>query len=539
MYVVAYVPLYHFMGTSAGMFATFPVLAAAWSFGPYGGGLAGLLTLPLNAFLTQISGQELGAWAVDGGVLGSFSEVMVGSLVGYVRRLQLEGLSLLEEKSQVEQALRTSQERLEMAAEAANEGMWDWPDMSQDAQWWSLRMYELLGYVDREVEASFSNFKAFLHPDDSDRVAEAVSRHLEQRMPFEMVYRLQTKSGDYCWFQGRGRSRTDHNRKAVCMSGSIRDITQEKQAENQQRTLDARLREVEKLESLGVFARGFAHDFNNLLTSVMGNASFALLTLPPTSPLRSNMEAIEQAASHGEELAQQLLAYAGEGRGLPTHLDLSAFIEATAPLLAAAVPQRVVIDYRLPRGLPPIVADPTQMRRVLVNLVANAAHAIGAADGVITLRTGTVGVNDRDCATDRPGQAPLSGVCTYIEVSDMGVGIDEDIQAKMWDPFFSTRPLGRGLGLAVVQGVVRSHGGRIKVTSQSGAGAAIQIEFPAAQVPEQPAAAAGRVRAEGQGLYADRNRNGKGSATEIAVAAESATVDVFPSRDRELDSRSS
>ena len=101
----------------------------------------------------------------------------------------------------MEQALRNSQERFEMAAEAANEGMWDWPDMSQDAQWWSPRMYELLGYADREVEASFSNFKAFLHPDGRDGLAEAVTRHYEQRIPLEMGCRLRTKSGDYCWFR--------------------------------------------------------------------------------------------------------------------------------------------------------------------------------------------------------------------------------------------------------------------------------------------------------------------------------------------------
>ena len=249
-----------------------------------------------------------------------------------------------------------------------------------------------------------------------------------------------------------------------------------------------------------MFARGFTHDFNNLLTTVMGNASFALLTLPPTSPLRPNMEAIEQAASHGEELAQQLLAYTGEGKGLPTHLDLSAFIEATAPLLAAAVPRRVVLDYRLRRSLPPLVADPTQMRQVLVNLVTNAAHAIGAADGVITVSTGSVTVRGNDDATDPFGQPPLSGTCSFIEVFDTGPGIDEDTQAKMWDPFFSTRPLGRGLGLAVVQGVVRSHGGRIRVVSQLGAGTAIQLSFPAAQAPKQPVAPARPVRAEGQGL---------------------------------------
>ena len=198
------------------------------------------------------------------------------------------------------------------------------------------------------------------------------------------------------------------------------------------------------------------------------------------------MEAIEEAASHGAGLTQQLLSYAGEGKGISEHLAVSAFVEATAPLLAASVPSYVVLDYDLAGGLPPIVADANQMRQVLVNLVTNAAHAIGSADGVITVSTGTVRASDNDGAINWPDQEPLSGICAYIKVSDTGAGMDGDTQGKMWDPFFSTNPLGRGLGLAVVQGVVRSHGGRIRVMSQLGAGTGIQVEFPAAQVPKQP-----------------------------------------------------
>ena len=201
----------------------------------------------------------------------------------------------ITERRKAEEALRESQERFELASEGANAGMWDWPDVSQDGQWWSPRWYQLLGYADGEVEASFTNFKAFLHPDDRHSLAQAFTVHLQDRVPFELRYRLRMKSGDYRWFRGRGHTCSHKNGNVLRMSGSIQDITEQKRAEEQQRTLDARLLELEKLESLGVFARGFAHDFNNLLAGVMGNASFALLTLPPTSPLRARMEAIEQA----------------------------------------------------------------------------------------------------------------------------------------------------------------------------------------------------------------------------------------------------
>ena len=345
-------------------------------------------------------------------------------------------------RKKAEGALLENRERFEVAAEGANVGMWDWPDVNQDQEWWSPRWYELLGYADEEIEASYSNFKAMLHPDDDGRLAENVSAHVLSHEPFDMEYRLRTKSGDYRWFRAHGQSKLDSGGKAIRMSGSIQDITDRKHAEEGQRALDARLRETQKLESLGVLARGFAHDFNNLLTGVMGNASLALVTLPPTSPLRSQMEAIEQAASHGEELTQQLLAYAGEGKGVPERLDVTALVEATAPLLAATVPRRTKLAYDTQRGLPPIVGDATQIRQVLVNLVTNAADAIGATDGVVTVSTGTQRTSDSDGAMT--SELAAKGICPYIDVSDTGLGVDESTQARMWDPFFSTKTSGRG-----------------------------------------------------------------------------------------------
>jgi PAS domain S-box-containing protein len=390
----------------------------------------------------------------------------------------------IRERKKTEQALNESRERFELAAEGADAGLWDWPDMSRDGQWWSPRWYALLGYADGEVESSYTNFKALVHPDDRDRLAVADKAHIQNHEPFEIEYRLKTKSGEHRWFRGRGQARVGEDGKAYRMSGSIQDISRQKHDESAQAALDVRLREIEKLESLGLFARGFAHDFNNLLTSVMGNASFALTTLPQTSPLRPHMEAIEEAASHGSGLTQQLLSYAGEGKGITERIDVSAFVEETAPLLAASVPPEVVLRYTLPRGLPPIVADANQIRQVLVNLVTNAADAICPDDGVITVTTGTLSYGDSDSedsvrSTTHPA---LSGLCSYIEVSDDGPGIDESTQARMWDPFFSTKPGGRGLGLAVVDGIVRAHGGAIRVVSQLGAGAAFKVVFPAPSV---------------------------------------------------------
>ena len=246
--------------------------------------------------------------------------------------------------------------------------------------------------------------------------------------------------------------------------------------EEQQR-LSGQLLRTQKMEMIGTLAGGVAHDFNNLLTVVKGNASLALIELPRDSPLRSSIHAIEDAASHGADLVRQMLTYAGEGKVSRESVDVSKLIEKLGPLLTTSVPDPMVIDYNLHRGLPPIMANPTQVSQVVINLVANASEAIGNADGAITVGTGML-THDVDGSGSALQTEILSGTYVYIEVSDTGLGMDAATQAKMWDPFFTTKFAGRGLGLAAVHGIVHSYGGATEVVSQPGRGTRVRTLFP-------------------------------------------------------------
>ena len=259
----------------------------------------------------------------------------------------------------------------------------------------------------------------------------------------------------------------DGNVISVC--AVVLDITEHKRLQEQ-------LLQSQEMELVLKLAGGVAHDFNNLLTTVMGNAGLALMELPQDSPLRSALLAIEDAASHGAALVQQMLAYAGEGKVSREPVEVSKLVEKLGPLVAATVPDKVVIDYNLHRGLPPIMADPTQLSQVVINLITNASEAIGDADGAITVNTGMLTHQVDGSGSVLQAEIP-SGAYVYIEVSDTGLGMDEATQARMWEPFFTTKLAGRGLGLAAVQGIVRSYGGATKVVSQVGRGTQIQALF--------------------------------------------------------------
>ena len=247
----------------------------------------------------------------------------------------------------------------------------------------------------------------------------------------------------------------------------FKDVTTRKSAEE-------RLRESQKLESIGLLAGGIAHDFNNLLVGVMGNASLAQDLAPPGSPITELLGGVLKTGEQLAHLTRQMLAYAGKGRFFLENLNLSDLIPEMCSLLQPSIPGKIELRLDLERGLPPIEADRGQMQQVFMNLVLNAAEAIGTDAGLITVKTGLRRVNDGDPANLAPGEY------VYLEVRDTGCGMDDATRGRIFDPFFSTKFVGRGLGLAAVGGIVRGHKGAITVASAPGKGSCFTILFPAA-----------------------------------------------------------
>ncbi len=253
------------------------------------------------------------------------------------------------------------------------------------------------------------------------------------------------------------------------------DIAERERLDAERRDMKARIQHSQKLESLGVLAGAVAHDFNNFLTGILGNAGMVLRKLPDDSDCRVMVEEIEKAAQHAAALSNQMLAYTGRNAAVSQPFDLKSLIEEMAPLLRISVSKKAALRLELADGLPAIEGDPSQIRQVIMNLITNASDALGSDSGYISLEAGILEA-DRAYLADADAGTELSeGPYVYLEVSDTGCGMDEAAQGELYDPAFTTKGPGRGLGLAAVQGIVRDHGGAIKLDTVPGRGTTFKV----------------------------------------------------------------
>jgi PAS domain S-box-containing protein len=276
--------------------------------------------------------------------------------------------------------------------------------------------------------------------------------------------------------------------------GVFVDITGRKRAE-------ARLREAQKLESLGLLAGGVAHDFNNLLVGVIGNASLAQEMLPPDHAAAELLDGVIKTGQQAAHLTRQMLAYSGKGKFLVEALNLSVLIPEMAGLVRTSVSKKIALHLDLEEDLPPVEADRGQLQQVFMNLALNAAEAIGSHDGLITIKTGVQDVTEGYMRLHAEAAELRPGKYVYLEVRDTGCGMDDATRARIFDPFFSTKFTGRGLGLAAVAGILRSHKGAIMVASAPGKGSCFTVLFPAAaRAAEERPAAASTAAVQGSGV---------------------------------------
>ncbi len=267
--------------------------------------------------------------------------------------------------------------------------------------------------------------------------------------------------------------------EAVGVQAICRNISQRLRSEDERLRFERKLQETQKLESLGILAGGIAHDFNNLLTAILGNASLAKLELAPDSPTVKSLDEIEMAADRASELCAQMLAYAGQGRFIVSRVDLSAVVMETLELMQASVSKRAKLELHLAEKLPPVHGDTAQLRQVLMNLVTNASEALGEGHGTITIRTSRVSAEPAWLIDAQLVPEIFEGEYVMLEITDTGCGMNPEVASRMFEPFFTTKFTGRGLGLAAVLGIARSHRGALKVESRLGQGTSFQLALPA------------------------------------------------------------
>ncbi len=346
----------------------------------------------------------------------------------------------------------------------------------------------LTGYSPHDLTAGVMHFRDIVHPEDLSRVRDATRAGLRENRAIEVEYRITARDGTTKWLLSRGRGVYGANGLLQWFEGLAIDITAQKTAESDRLALERKLLAGQKLESLGLLAGGIAHDFNNLLTGILGNANLARVTLPASAGVDSQLRGIEAAALRAAELCRQMLAYAGQGRFIIEPADLSALVGGMLPLLELSIGREIHLRLALAPGLPSVMADATQLRQIVMNLIINASDAIGNRPGEISITSGCARVDRGTLHTAVGGEDLSAGDYVYLEVRDTGCGMTAETVQKIFDPFFSTKFAGRGLGLAAALGIVRGHRGALVVESTVGEGSKFRLLLPPIAAPAAPTA---------------------------------------------------
>ncbi|MFO7910540.1 MAG: PAS domain S-box protein [Desulfotignum sp.] len=372
---------------------------------------------------------------------------------------------------------KCSEDELKLTLDATTDGIWTW-NFKTNKLFFSPKYYTMLGYEPDAFPASFENWIDLIHPDDKEGAIVTAKEYLKTKPDFyENEFRVRTKEGGYRWLHTSAKVvERDVNGNAVYMIGNHEDITERKKAEEERIKLEKHLHQAQKMESIGSLAGGIAHDFNNLLFPIVGLSEMMLNDFPPDSMERQNIQEIFNAGTRGRELVQQILSFSrqSEYQKIPVHIQK--ILKEVLKLCRATIPADITITKDIQADCGPVMADPTQIHQIAMNLITNAYHAVEPTGGTITVKIKEVDFNH----DDNPAFQLVSGRYAVLSVNDTGTGIEPAVINKIFDPYFTTKEKGRGtgLGLATVYGIVKAHGGDIKVHSEVGKGSSFNVYLP-------------------------------------------------------------
>ncbi|MET0344386.1 MAG: PAS domain-containing protein [Polyangiales bacterium] len=374
----------------------------------------------------------------------------------------------ISERKRAEASLRTAQTQLVAALEAGGMGTSSWDIVNE-----RMHLHEsLLMLFGREADDDADDLLAFVIDDDHRRVRAALDALEASVGDVTFEYRVTSPSGELKWMSARGRSERDADGHIVRALLLHVDITQQKRA------TEIQLRS-QKLEALGTLAGGIAHDFNNMLQAIGGNSALARRQLEPAHPARPLLDAITLASDRAADLVRRILQFSRPSEAHRDVLSLRSVVSEALKLVRATVPARIEIREELGPSDPHVEADATQIHQIVLNLAANASHAIGHGSGLLSVRLEVVTL---DARADAPAIS-VSGDFAALHVADSGAGMSAETLGRIFDPFFTTKAIGEGtgLGLSVVHGIMKSLDGAITVRSAPGEGAAFTLYFPLAR----------------------------------------------------------
>ena len=378
----------------------------------------------------------------------------------------------ITERKQQEETIRKSEQDFRMLAESMPQIVW-----ASSAQGNNIYVnQQWVDYTGLTPEESCGHgWNKPFHPEDQQKAWDVWQNASKYGAAYELECRLRRADGIYKWWLNRGVPVRDESGTVIKWFGTCTDIDDLKKAEEERRALEQQLIFAQKMESLGVLSGGIAHDFNNILAIIIGHCSLADMNYEKAG---DHIPAIEKAANRAAALCRQMLAYAGKTQILQSHVNLVILVDEMVKMLKATINQNAVIQFEKSTDIPIVLGDASQIRQVVMNLIINASEAIDETHGEIRVLLSQITISADQQVKDHQDKPIPAASYACLEVTDNGCGMDSDTRKRIFEPFYTTKFTGRGLGMSAVLGIIMSHGGTLQLISQLGQGSTFKVYLP-------------------------------------------------------------
>jgi PAS domain S-box-containing protein len=410
----------------------------------------------------------------------------------YLRETE-ELSKIITRLKQTEKTLTKSEQKLRNIIEHSNE-LFYLHDTDHNLLYVSPKSIDFFGYTPDEAKVKWMEMMTSnpVNQTGFEITQKAIQTGKKQK-PYILEGRR--KDGTNILLEIEESPITDENGKTILIAGAARDITARRQAEEEKEKLETQLRQSQKMEAIGTMAGGIAHDFNNILSIILGNTELAIRDVPEWHPVTESLDEVRQACLRAKDVVRQLLSFSRQTEMQLRPLDISVILGESLKLIRSTLPSNIEIRQDFDEDIWTILGDPTQLNQILINLSNNAADAIGNEDGILN-----VSLKNVEIPRHNPELNLEPGRYVKISIRDTGDGISADTMERIFDPYFTTKEVGRGtgMGLTVVHGIVETHNARINVNSTPGKGADFEIFFrsidaaPEDEVPENNTLVHGR-----------------------------------------------
>ncbi|MEM1173265.1 MAG: ATP-binding protein [Pseudomonadota bacterium] len=415
---------------------------------------------------------------------------------------------LLRQVNASKQALTESEQKLQLVVSATSDVIWEL-FVDEDQLVWGSGSNELF-QAPLELKAQTrADLFANVHSEDRQRVIAGFNAALDAKGGrWDDEYRVIRSDGSVLFLRNQAIIKRDNEGKPGTVVGALQDITEADEEKHRQSVIDARMQQSQRTESLGVLAGGIAHDFNNILAIIIGQAELLQQADVADDDRRRRSQEIVRAAMRGSNLSRRMLAYAGKAPVEKQQVSVNTIIRDISALLSEVLSKKVILVDELHSNLPPVLGDEGQLQQVIMNLVMNAIESIGNKSGQVKVSTDLRSLMPYEVMQSVSGTLPGDQVYVVITIEDNGVGMDSGTQARIFEPFFSSKGQSRGMGLSAVLGIINTHNGHLLLKSVPGEGSVFKVLLSpsvsagdAPKEPTSPAVAVGTL--SGDVLVAD------------------------------------